>query len=109
MLTFLLAISVLLSLFSAFLYWQTLEQKKIIRQILAREDMDEIGDDPELVLTVKVRDPISVAKKESRSARFLADHLPVMVSKMVYQEVMKELERELAERQIDVDMQIEYR
>jgi len=32
-----------------------------------------------------------------------------MTRKMVYQEVMKELERELDERDIEVDMHIEYR
>ena len=53
--------------------------------------------------------PIALAKRESRSARVLADKLPVMVRKMVYQEVMKELEEEMSEREIDVDMQIEYR
>ena len=61
------------------------------------------------MLTVKVLDPIAVAKRESRSARILADRLPVMVSKMVYQEVMEELEQELREREIDVYMQLEYR
>ena len=33
----------------------------------------------------------------------------VMTRKMVYQEVMKELEVELEERDIDVEMHIEYR
>ncbi len=32
-----------------------------------------------------------------------------MVRKMVYQEVLKELENEMAEREIEVDMQLEYR
>jgi hypothetical protein len=50
-----------------------------------------------------------LAKRESRSARILADRLPVMVTKMVYQEVMRELEQELQSRDIDVDMRIEYR
>ena len=54
-------------------------------------------------------DPIAIAKRESRSGRMLADKLPVMVRKMVYQEVMKELEAEMAEREIDVQMHIEYR
>ena len=39
----------------------------------------------------------------------LADRLPVMVKRLVYQEVMKELELELAEREIDVEMKLEYR
>ena len=32
-----------------------------------------------------------------------------MVKRLVYQEVMKELELELAEREIDVEMRLEYR
>lgn len=39
----------------------------------------------------------------------MADRLPVMVRKMVYQELMKELEAEMAERDIDVEMHLEYR
>lgn len=109
MLTLLLVLSVILVLFSGFLYWQILEQRKAIRQIMEQDRIDESGSDPELVLTVKVLDPIAVAKRESRSARILADRLPVMVSKMVYQEVMEELEQELREREIDVYMQLEYR
>ncbi len=109
MLTLLLVLSVILVLFSGFLYWQILEQRKVIRQIMDQDRIDESGSDPELVLTLKVLDPIAVAKRESRSARILADRLPVMVSKMVYQEVMKELEQELQEREIDVYMQLEYR
>lgn len=109
MLTLLLVLSVILVLFSGFLYWQILEQRKVIRQIMEQDRIDESGGDPELVLTLKVLDPIAVAKRESRSARMLANRLPVMVSKMVYQEVMKELEQELQEREIDVYMQLEYR
>jgi len=109
LLTLLLVLNVILVLFSGFLYWQILEQRKAIRQIMEQDRIDESGSDPELVLTVKVLDPIAVAKRESRSARILADRLPVMVSKMVYQEVMEELEQELREREIDVYMQLEYR
>jgi hypothetical protein len=39
----------------------------------------------------------------------LAERLPIMVTKLVYQEVMKELKKELEERDIDVIMQLEYR
>ena len=62
-----------------------------------------------MILTLRVRDPIALAKRESKSARMLADQLPVMVKRLVYQEVMKELEMELAEREIDVEMKLEYR
>ncbi|WP_404362528.1 hypothetical protein [Marinobacter sp.] len=64
---------------------------------------------PEMFLTVKVVDPIALAKRESKSARLLADRLPVMVKKMVYQQVMKEIREELAERDIEVEINIDYR
>ena len=109
MVTVLLILSLFLALFSGFLCWQVLEQRKVIAQMMEREDVPETNREPELVLTLRVLDPIALAKRESRSARVLADRLPVMVRKMVYQEVMKELEEELAERHINVEMHIEYR
>ncbi|SNC74525.1 hypothetical protein SAMN04487881_2423 [Marinobacter sp. es.048] len=109
MITFLMVLSILLVLFSGFLCWQVLEQRKVIARMMENDDIADSEQEPELVITLRVLDPISLAKRESRSARVLADKLPVMVRKMVYQEVMKELEEEMQEREIDVDMQIEYR
>ncbi len=113
MATFLLIFSLLLAVFSGFLCWQVMEQRKLISRMMAQTaENDEISSrekEPDLVLTLKVLNPIAVAKRESRSARVLADKLPVMVRKMVYQGVMKELEEEMVERGIDVEMQIEYR
>lgn len=101
--------SLLLALFSGFLCWQVIEQRRLIARMMESDEVEAEAADPELVLTLRVLDPIAIAKRESRSARILADRLPVMVRKMVYQEVMKELEAEMADRDIDVDMQIEYR
>lgn len=109
MITFLTVLSILLVLFSGFVYWQVLEQRKVIARMMENDDIADSEQEPELVITLRVLDPIALAKRESRSARVLADKLPVMVRKMVYQEVMKELEEEMTEREIDVDMQIEYR
>lgn len=109
MITFLIVVSILLALFSGFVCWQVLEQRKVIAQMMDSDDIADSEQEPELVITLRVLDPIALAKRESRSARVLADKLPVMVRKMVYQEVMKELEEEMTEREIDVDMQIEYR
>jgi hypothetical protein len=110
----LLILSLLLAAFSGILCWQVFRQKALIDQMMQTNEMttDDItspGHDPELVITLRVIDPIALAKRESRSARVLADKLPVMVRKMVYQEVMKELKAELTERDIEADMQIEYR
>ena len=109
MATLLLIVSLFLTAFSALLAWQVLEQRKVIARMMESDDITDPDNDPELVLPLKVVDPIALAKRESRSARVLADHLPVMVRKMVYQEVMKELEQELEERDIEVQMHIEYR
>jgi hypothetical protein len=111
--TFLLILSLFLAVFSGFLCWQVMEQRKLIsRMMVEARESDKISDlekEPDLILTLKVLNPIAVAKRESRSARVLADKLPVMVRKMVYQGVMKELEEEMVERGIDVEMCIEYR
>ena len=82
---------------------------KVIAQMMENDDIADSEQQPEMVITLRVLDPIALAKRESRSARVLADKLPVMVRKMVYQEVLKELENEMAEREIEVDMQLEYR
>ena len=107
--TVLLTLSILLALTCAWLFWQIRNQKTQIQQIQQDMGEDDDGREPELVLTLQVLDPIAVARRESASARFFADHLPIMVKKMVYQEVMKELEKELEDREIGVTMQIEYR
>ncbi|MBL3825544.1 MULTISPECIES: hypothetical protein [unclassified Marinobacter] len=109
MITFLMVLSILLVLFSGFVGWQVLEQRKVIARMMENDDIADSEQEPELVITLRVLNPIALAKRESRSARVLADKLPVMVRKMVYQEVMKELEEEMTEREIDVEMQIEYR
>ncbi|MGO1461056.1 MAG: hypothetical protein ACTHYN_06790 [Marinobacter sp.] len=113
MIIFLLFFSLLLAIFSVFLCWQVLEQRKIIAQMMAQvveqDTTASLEKEPDMLLTLKILHPIAVAKRESRSARVMADKLPVMVRKMVYQSVMKELKEELAEREIDVEMHIEYR
>jgi len=105
----LLVIALILVVFSGFLCWQVMEQRKLIEQMTETDHLTDLEKEPELVLVLRVLDPIALAKRESRSARVMADKLPVMVRKMVYQELMKELEAELAEREVDVEMHLEYR
>ena len=113
MTTFLLILSVLLVVFSGFLGWQVMEQHKIIARMMAQtmeeDEISALSREPDLLLTLKVLNPIEVAKRESRSARVIADKLPVMVRKMVYQGIMKELEEELAERGIEAEIHLECR
>lgn len=95
------------------LFWQLQLQKSALAEAMktlgAIDGAVDALPEPDMVLTVKVLDPITVAKRESRSARVLADHLPVMVRKMVYQQVMTEMGEQLSSRGIDVEMNIEYR
>ncbi|WP_235937731.1 hypothetical protein [Marinobacter caseinilyticus] len=104
---------VLLSIITAFLFWQLRAQRHALSDAVERlhtlDPSSAKAREPEIVLTLKVIDPIALAKRESRSARILADRLPVMTRKMVYQQVMAELSVELDERGIDVEMNIEYR
>jgi len=106
---FLVITSFVLAALSGLLLWQLLEQRKMINQMLERENIPAQQPDPELAIVLKVTDPIGLAKRESRAGRLIGDRLPTMATKMVYQEVLKELTNELEEREIDVDMQIEYR
>lgn len=105
----LLVLSLILVIVSSWLFWQVQRQRKLIDEALAQSHGPDNTRDPQIVLTLRVRDPIALAKRESKSARMLADRLPVMVERLVYQEVMNELELELAEREIDVEMKLEYR
>ncbi|SDW65674.1 hypothetical protein [Marinobacter mobilis] len=94
---------------SGYLYWALLQHQKALAEALEQENNRFRDFEPEMMLTVKVLDPILVAKRESRSARVVADRLPVMVTKMVYQRVMQEVAQEMEQREIDVEMKIEYR
>jgi hypothetical protein len=107
--TLLLVLSLILAIVSGWLFWRVNRQQKMIDEAMAESYGPDNTRDPEMLLTLRVRDPIALAKRESKSARMLADRLPVMVNRLVYQEVMKELEMELAEREIDVEMKLEYR
>jgi len=109
LITLLLSLSLILMLVSAWLLWQVRSQKALIAEVRRESHGPDDSREPELILTLRVHDPIAVAQRESRSARVLANRLPIMVTKLVYQEVMKELQKELEERNIDVLMQLEYR
>lgn len=99
---------------SALLFFQLRRQGELLNNALHRletlgGDIDAPGTEPYMVLTVRVVDPIGVAKRESRSARIVADHLPNMVRRRVYQQVMREVGAELAERGVEAEMKVEYR
>lgn len=64
----LLAIALILAVFSGFLCWQVMEQRKLIEQMTETDQLTGLEQEPELVLTLRVLDPIALAKRESRSA-----------------------------------------
>ena len=72
MITFLMVLSILLVLFSGFVCWQVLEQRKVIARMMENDDIADSEQEPELVITLRVLNPIALAKRESRSARVLA-------------------------------------
>lgn len=105
----LLVLFFILTITTGILFWQLHRHKTALASALEHDRSSHIEHDPEMVITVKLTDPIALAKRESKSARLIADYLPATVVKMVYQEVMSELEKELAERDIGALMTIEYR
>lgn len=109
MVIMLLALSVILCTISAWLFWQVRKQKALIEA--GRQETRGPGDRraPEPLITLHVMDPIALARRESRSARILAERLPETVTKLVYQGLIRELEKEMKGRKIPVTIQLEYR
>lgn len=109
MIIMLLFLSVILCITSAWLFWQVRKHKALVEEA-RQESRGRHGiRDPEPLLTLRVVDPIALARRESRSARILADRLPETSKKIVYQFVMKELKKEMKARKIPVTIQLEYR
>lgn len=114
MLIILALLLILLTAVLVLLLRYTLQQKQTLQTALSdmkqlSEDSGGLKTDPEMVLTIKVLNPIEVAKRESRSARIVAPHMPVTVRKMVYKQVMRELGMELTERGIESEINVEFR
>jgi hypothetical protein len=102
-------LSVILGITSARLFWQVCKQKALIEEARQKGHRPDGDREPRPLLTLHVLDPIALARRQSRSARMLADRLPATVTKLVYQGVMKELKKEMKEREIPVTMRLEYR
>ncbi len=109
MITMLFSLSVILCTTSAWLLWQVREHRAFVARARQASQGPDQTRDPEPLLTLQVLDPIALARRESRSARVLADKLPEVVIKLAYQGVMKELEKEMKGRKIPVTIQLEYR
>ncbi|WP_162628806.1 hypothetical protein [Marinobacter bohaiensis] len=103
-----------LTVVAALLFFRLRQQARLLEDARERiaalgQPLDESLEEPYLVLTVRVLDPLGVARRESRSARIMADHMPNMISRRVYQEVMREVGAELTSRGIEAEMNVEYR
>jgi len=110
----LLLLSALSLLITGWLLLQLRQQKRLIGQL--SDEMAQISPSrsatagkPQMTITLKVRDPIAVARRESRSARLLADRLPYVVERMVYQQLIQELAEELGRRDIEAELSLDYR
>ena len=88
---------------------ETREQTRLLEEAISAPSSELVQSEPELLLTVRVKDPIALAKRESTSARFVADWLPVLVKKKVYEEIRREIALELGTRDIEADLDIEFR
>lgn len=114
MLTILALLLTLLTATLLLLLRYALQQRKALQAALT--DMEQLTADagindtePQMVLTIKVLNPLKVAKRESRSARIVAPHMPVTVRKLVYKQVMRELGMELSQRGIESEINVEFR
>jgi len=109
----LLVLVVLTGLLAAYLVWQLHQQEKRLSELEDQmntiQAMADERREPEPMITLSVRNALALARKESRSGKLLADRLPSVVKRMVYQEVMREMEEELGRRGIESDLRLEYR
>ncbi len=62
---------------------------------------------PEMQLTVRVKEPIALAKREDKMARMFADFLPALIVQKVYEQVRDEIKQGLIDNQVDADVEIE--
>ncbi len=62
---------------------------------------------PEMQITVRVKDPIALAKREDKMARMFADFLPALIIQKVYEQVRDEVIQGLVDENVDADVDIE--
>lgn len=110
----LLLLTAIVLLVAAWLVLQLRQQNALIQQLSGELEQLSPGQpatagNPRMTVTLKVRDPIAVARRESRSARLLADRMPGVVERMVYQQLIQTLAEELNQRGIEADLSLDYR
>jgi hypothetical protein len=63
---------------------------------------------PDMLVTIEVNDPLTLAKRESSIARAVGDMVPFMVKHFVYQQVARETIEELKRKNVDAKVKIQY-
>jgi|GEM_PF-4776273 len=73
----------------------------------AFSDLELSHFEPEMQLTVRVTDPIALAKREHKIARMFAGFLPSVITRKVYEQVRDEVIQGLRENEVDAKVTIE--
>ena len=73
----------------------------------AFDNIDPSNFKPEMQLTVRVKDPIALAKREDKMARMFADFLPSLIIQKVYEQVQDEVKQGLIDNHVEADVDIE--
>lgn len=84
------------------------DQRLRLKHTLARLETSD-DPEPEMLLTVRVHNPLEVAHRESIPARMLSGYMPDTVRRMMYRQLLRELDEALSERGIESEIQVEFR
>lgn len=108
MATLTLLVLVLLIGLSGWTLFQLRQHRRRIQHALARVADPEMPP-PEMLMTVRVLNPIDVARRESTGARLVGDYMPETVRRIVFRQLTSELDEALSERGIESEISVEYR
>ena len=84
------------------------QQRRRVEHALMRVADPELPP-PEMLMTVRVLNPIEVARRESAGARLVGDYMPETVRRIVFRQLTSELDEALSERGIESEISVEYR
>jgi len=108
MLYLLTVILLVLIALTAWLWRRAVDQRERLEHALARV-ADPDTPEPEMLMTVRVLNPIEVARRESAPARLIGDYMPETVRRIVVRQLTEELDDALSERGIESAISVEYR
>lgn len=104
-------LSLILLVLCGLTFWlwrRAIAQRERIEHALARV-ADPNTPEPEMLMTVRVLNPLEVARRESASARLIGGYMPETVRRMVFRQLTEELDDALSERGIESEISVEYR